>query len=133
MDEPYSRSARPAVEALADATLSIEITTPERLATIEREWRDLSGRALADNAFLEPALIAAAAVLVALVLAGLVYFFVDRAQAPDPASATILRSDSHVLDDGGADSGTAREPAQPLCGGNRAKKKRPRFRGLDLG
>lgn len=51
-------------------------------------------------------LIAAAAVLVAVILAGLIYFLVDRAQAPEPGSASILRSDSHVLDDGGADAVT---------------------------
>ena len=54
-------------------------------------------------------LIAAAAVLVAVVLAALVYFLVERAQRPDPASASILRSDSHVLDDGGADAVTVVE------------------------
>ncbi|PVW02998.1 disulfide bond formation protein DsbA [Microbacterium sp. Gd 4-13] len=51
-------------------------------------------------------LIAAATVLVALVLASLIYFLIDRAQAPDPASASILRPDSRVLDDGGTDAVT---------------------------
>lgn len=54
-------------------------------------------------------LIAAATVLVVLVLAGLVYFLINRAQAPDPASASVVRSDSHVLDDGGADAVTVVE------------------------
>jgi protein-disulfide isomerase len=54
-------------------------------------------------------LIAAAAVLAAVILAGLIYFLVDRAQAPDPASAAVVRSDSHVLDDGGADAVTVVE------------------------
>ncbi len=61
LDEPRGHSGRLAAVGLAEAAISVEITTPERLATIEREWRDLSGRALADNAFLEPAVIAAAA------------------------------------------------------------------------
>jgi len=46
----------------SEPVISVELTTPQRLATMEREWRDLVGRALADNAFLEPAVIAAAAV-----------------------------------------------------------------------
>ncbi len=54
-------------------------------------------------------LIAAAAVLVALVLAGLIYFLIDRAQAPDPATTSVIRSDSHVLDDGGTDTVTVVE------------------------
>lgn len=54
-------------------------------------------------------LIAAAAVLVAVILAGLVCFLIDRAQAPDPSSASVLRSQSHVLDDGGADAVTVVE------------------------
>jgi CelD/BcsL family acetyltransferase involved in cellulose biosynthesis len=41
--------------------MSVEITTPERLETIGRAWQDLAGRAVAANAFMEPALIAAAA------------------------------------------------------------------------
>ncbi|HAM12240.1 MAG: disulfide bond formation protein DsbA [Microbacterium sp.] len=51
-------------------------------------------------------MIAAAAVLVALVLDGLIYILIDRAQAPDPATASVIRSDSHVLDDGGTDAVT---------------------------
>nr|WP_286931959.1 thioredoxin domain-containing protein [Microbacterium sp.] len=31
---------------------------------------------------------------------------IDRAQAPDPATASVIRSDSHVLDDGGTDAVT---------------------------
>ncbi len=54
-------------------------------------------------------LVAAAAVLVALALAALIYVLVERAQRPDPASASILRSDTHVLDDGGADAVTVVE------------------------
>jgi CelD/BcsL family acetyltransferase involved in cellulose biosynthesis len=42
--------------------ISVEITTPDRLETIGREWRDLAGRAVVANAFMEPSLIAAAAV-----------------------------------------------------------------------
>lgn len=61
LDEPRRHAGGLAMEGLAEATISVEITTPERLATLEREWRDLAGRALADNAFLEPSLIAAAA------------------------------------------------------------------------
>ena len=61
VDESRRHVARQVMDDLGEATISVEITTPERLATIEREWRDLSGRALADNAFLEPSLIAAAA------------------------------------------------------------------------
>lgn len=54
-------------------------------------------------------LIAAAAVLVVVILAGLIYFLIDRAQTPDPGSASVIRSDSHVLDDGGADAVTVVE------------------------
>lgn len=54
-------------------------------------------------------LIAAAAVLVAVLLAGLVYFLIDRAQTPDPAPASLIRSDTHVLDDGGVDAVTVVE------------------------
>lgn len=61
VDEPRRDATRLAVESLGEAAMSVEVTTAGRLATLEREWRDLAGRALADNAFLEPALIAAAA------------------------------------------------------------------------
>lgn len=61
LDEPRGRAGSHAAEGLAAAEISVEITTPERLATLEREWRGLVGRALAANAFLEPAVIAAAA------------------------------------------------------------------------
>lgn len=47
-----------------------------------------------------------AAVLVAVVLAGLVYFLVDRARAPDPSAAATVRADSHVLDDAGEEAVT---------------------------
>ncbi|WP_332684201.1 hypothetical protein [Bosea sp. (in: a-proteobacteria)] len=60
LHEPRGRAGGRAMEELAAAEISVEITTPERLATLEREWRDLVGRALAANAFLEPAVIAAA-------------------------------------------------------------------------
>lgn len=61
LSEPFGCAGSLAAGGLAATALSVEITTPERLVTIEREWRDLVGRALAANAFLEPAVIAAAA------------------------------------------------------------------------
>ncbi|WP_295791425.1 thioredoxin domain-containing protein [uncultured Microbacterium sp.] len=54
-------------------------------------------------------LLVTAAVLVAVVLVGLVAFLVNRAQAPDPAAAAVVRADSHVLDDAGADAVTVVE------------------------
>ena len=56
----------------------------------------------------KPLLITAAA-LVVVVLAGLVAFLVNRAQAPDPAAAAVVRADSHVLNDAGADAVTVVE------------------------
>lgn len=41
--------------------ISVEIATPERFLSIERDWRDLTGRALAANVFMEPSVVAAAA------------------------------------------------------------------------
>jgi CelD/BcsL family acetyltransferase involved in cellulose biosynthesis len=45
----------------SEHVVCVELTTPRRFATMEREWLDLAGRALVDNAFLEPSLIVAAA------------------------------------------------------------------------
>lgn len=47
--------------AVAGHAISVEIATPERFLTIEREWRDLTARALAANVFMEPSVVAAAA------------------------------------------------------------------------
>lgn len=60
-------SVQPGFPALDDlpqpppGRISVEITTPERLQTIKREWDDLASRAVVANAFMEPALVAAAA------------------------------------------------------------------------
>jgi len=54
-------------------------------------------------------LIVSGAVLVAVILAGLAYLLIDRAQAPDPGSAAVVRTDSHVLDEGGDDAVTVVE------------------------
>ncbi len=53
-------------------------------------------------------LLITAAVLVVVVI-GLVAFLVNRAQAPDPAAAAVVRADSHVLDDAGANAVTVVE------------------------
>lgn len=82
LDEPRRRAGDLVMEGLAEAVLSIEITTPERLATLEREWHDLSGRALADNAFLEPSLIAAAGAAGAAEIAVLLAWSAPRPGAP---------------------------------------------------
>lgn len=42
-----------------------------------------------------------AVVAACLIVAGLVFFLVQRATAPDPASVPVVGADSHVLDDGG--------------------------------
>lgn len=42
-----------------------------------------------------------AVVTACLIVAGLVFFLVQRATAPDPASVPVVGADSHVLDDGG--------------------------------
>ncbi|RDJ24065.1 GNAT family N-acetyltransferase [Bosea caraganae] len=63
-EPPQAGLARPAGRSGHVSTapaMSVEIATPERFFTIEREWRDLTGRALAGNAFMEPSLVAAAA------------------------------------------------------------------------
>ena len=86
LDEPRHHSGRLAAEGAAAATIGVEITTPQRLATIEREWRDLCGRALADNAFLEPSLIAAAAEVGAAEIAVLLAW---SAPQPDMPSRLI--------------------------------------------
>ncbi len=49
------------------------------------------------------------AVVLAVVVVGLVAFLVNRAQAPDPAAAAVVRADSHVLDNAGADAVTVVE------------------------
>lgn len=54
-------------------------------------------------------LIVTASVLAAVLIAALVYVLVDRAQTPDAAPASVVRADSHVLDDGGADAVTVVE------------------------
>jgi protein-disulfide isomerase len=56
----------------------------------------------------KPLLITLAALAV-VVAVGLVAFLVTRAQAPDPAAAAVVRADSHVLDDAGADAVTVVE------------------------
>lgn len=56
----------------------------------------------------KPLLITAVA-LVVVVLDGLITFLVTRAQAPDPAAAAVVRADSHVLDNAGADAVTVVE------------------------
>ncbi|SEF44519.1 Acetyltransferase (GNAT) domain-containing protein [Bosea lathyri] len=45
----------------ADHAISVEIATPDRFIAMEREWRDLTSRALEPNIFMEPSLVAAAA------------------------------------------------------------------------
>lgn len=45
----------------AEPAITVEVATPERFLAVEAQWRDLAGRALAANAFMEPALVAAAA------------------------------------------------------------------------
>lgn len=45
----------------AERTITVEVATPERFLAVEAQWRDLAGRALAANAFMEPAMVAAAA------------------------------------------------------------------------
>ncbi len=42
-----------------------------------------------------------AVVAACLIVAGLVFFLVQRATAPDPASVPVVGAESHVLDDGG--------------------------------
>ncbi|WP_353664821.1 DsbA family protein [Microbacterium sp. che218] len=42
-----------------------------------------------------------AVVAACLIVAGLMFFLVQRATAPDPASVPVVGADSHVLDDGG--------------------------------
>lgn len=54
-------------------------------------------------------LLVTAATLVVVVVVGLVAFLVNRAQAPDPAAAAVVRADSHVLDNAGADAVTVVE------------------------
>ncbi len=54
-------------------------------------------------------LLITAAVLVVVVIVGLVAFLINRAQAPDPAAAAVVRADSHVLDDAGVDAVTVVE------------------------
>lgn len=54
-------------------------------------------------------LLITAIVLIGVVVVGLVAFLVTRAQAPDPASASVSRADSHVLDDAGGDAVTVVE------------------------
>ena len=56
----------------------------------------------------KPLLVTAAALVVVIVV-GLVAFLVNRARAPDPADAAMVRADSHVLDDAGADAVTVVE------------------------
>ncbi len=56
----------------------------------------------------KPLLITAAA-LVVVVVVGLVAFLVNRAQAPEPSAAVVVRADSHVLDDAGDDAVTVVE------------------------
>lgn len=63
-DLPWPEAGSPAEHVMlaeAEAAISVEIATPERFATIEREWRDLTARALAANVFMEPSVVAAAA------------------------------------------------------------------------
>lgn len=45
----------------ADNAISVEMTTPERFATLGREWRDLIQRTLEPNVFMEPDMVVAAA------------------------------------------------------------------------
>lgn len=54
-------------------------------------------------------LLITAVVLAVVVVVGLVAFLVNRAQAPDPAAAAVVRADSHVLDNAGADAVTVVE------------------------
>ncbi len=56
----------------------------------------------------KPLLITAAALVVVIVV-GLVAFLINRAQAPDPSTAAVVRADSHVLDDAGDDAVTVVE------------------------
>jgi CelD/BcsL family acetyltransferase involved in cellulose biosynthesis len=82
LDGSRIHASRFAVDALAEAVISVEITTAERLVTIEREWRDLVGRAVVDNAFLEPALVAAAAGAGAAAIVVLLAWSAPRAGEP---------------------------------------------------
>ena len=63
-DLSWPEPGSPAEQVLlahAEHAISVEIATPERFASIEREWRDLTTRALAANVFMEPSIVAAAA------------------------------------------------------------------------
>jgi hypothetical protein len=47
--------------ACVNHAISVEIAAPERFLCVERDWRDLTDRALAANVFMEPSVVAAAA------------------------------------------------------------------------
>lgn len=64
--------------AAAAVGISVEIASPERFLRVERDWRDLTGRAIAANAFMEPSVVAAAALADAVPVHVLLAWVVER-------------------------------------------------------